>query len=196
MAIPKTDQKYTYSDYLGWPKDERWELIRGVAYSMSPAPNTEHQRILMKLSAEFYLFLKGKPCEVFPAPFDVRLLKDKGKVNDDSIDTVVQPDISVVCDASKIDKKGCIGAPDLVVEILSESTAGKDQGEKLELYEKHGVSEYWVVDPWSKILVVHINANRVFERPTSYTLGHVVEVKTIPGMRVDLNELFGKVYSP
>ena len=106
MAIPKTDQKCTYTDYLRWPKGERWELIKGFAYSMSPAPNTEHQRILMKLSAEFYLFLKGKPCEVFPAPFDVRLPKDKKNVDDDSVDTVVQPDISVVCDASKIDRRG------------------------------------------------------------------------------------------
>jgi Uma2 family endonuclease len=193
MAIPKIDQKYTYSDYLGWPDDERWELISGVAYAMSPAPNTEHQRILMKLSGELYLHLKGKPCEVFPAPFDVRLPKEKGDFNDDIINTVVQPDISVVCDPSKIDKKGCKGAPDLVVEILSESTAGKDQGEKLELYEKHGVNEYWVVDPWSKIIVVHINTGSMFERPSSYTLGQTVEIKAIPGMKVHLNDLFGEI---
>jgi len=140
LELKKTDHKFTYKDYCSWPDDERWELIDGVAYDMSPAPTSRHQRISMIISTNISNWLKGKECEIFSAPFDVLLpafpLKNEGE-----IDTIVQPDISVICDPSKIVERGCLGTPDLIVEILSPSTSKKDLNEKFQLYEKHGVKE-------------------------------------------------------
>lgn len=147
MGLPlrKNDQHYTYKDYRQWPEDERWELIQGVAYSMG-APTLSHQGVSATLMAEIYLHLKGKPCQVFAAPTDVLfpLLKEQ---EEDEVDTVVQPDILVVCDPDKLRTKGIWGAPDLVVEILSPSTSRKDLREKFDLYQRAGVREYWVIEP-------------------------------------------------
>ena len=131
MAIPikKTDGKYNYADYLLWPDDERWELIEGIPYSMSPAPSRIHQEILMEISGQIRDYLKEKPCKVYPAPLDVRFAETDEA--DDAITTVVQPDILVVCDE----------------EILSPATSSKDMKEKFFLYEKYGVKEYWMVEP-------------------------------------------------
>ena len=150
----KPDQKFTYADYLKWPDEERWEIIEGKVWSMSPAPNTIHQEISMFLSSEIYNFLKGKSCRVFAAPFDVRFT-EFAQEHDEDIKTVVQPDISVICDPNKIDKQGCLGAPDIVVEILSPSTAYKDESEKLTLYEKHGVREYWIINPKGEYIQIY-----------------------------------------
>lgn len=142
MAIPerKHDEHYTYRDLLSWPEDQRWELIDGVAYDMTPAPIRRHQEILGDLHLQIGNFLIGKPCRVYMAPFDVLIPKhDEGE---EEIDTVVQPDIAVVCDRSKLTERGCKGAPDLVIEILSPSTAEKDTLTKLKLYERAGVKEY------------------------------------------------------
>ena len=136
MTIPQKDERYTYLDYYSWDDGERWELIDGVAYAMSPAPAPKHQTISRELLVQIANFLKGKPYEVFHAPFDVRLNAD----SDD--DTVMQPDIFVVCDKSKIDDKGCNGAPDMIIEILSPSTAKRDIVLKFNAYLQAGVREY------------------------------------------------------
>ncbi|RKX73785.1 MAG: hypothetical protein DRP87_18245, partial [Spirochaetes bacterium] len=145
---------YTYADYLSWPDDERWELIDGVAYNMSPAPGRQHQEISITISGEIYDFLKDKPCHVYAAPFDVRLPENPDE-QDKEITTVVQPDVSVFCDESKLDERGATGAPDIAVEILSPYTSVKDQREKLALYERFGVREYWIVDPANCIMWVY-----------------------------------------
>ena len=161
--IKKAESKFTYKEYSTWPDDERWELLGGIAYNMSPAPNANHQRISSILHNEIYNFLKGKKCVSFAAPFDVYFPENP---NEDfySIDTIVQPDISVICDPSKIIEKGCLGAPDLIIEILSPSTSKKDQNEKFLLYEKSGVREYWIVDPGNKFIqVFHIQKNDKYD---------------------------------
>ena len=142
------DERFAYGDYRKWPEGERWELIEGVPYSMSPAPFRRHQDITRKLFVKLAVFLEGHACIPYCAPFDVLLPAEDE--SDDDVDTVVQPDILVFCDRSKLTEKGARGAPDLVVEILSPSTSKKDLNEKFRLYEKHGVREYWVVDPGNK----------------------------------------------
>ncbi|MDA3810205.1 MAG: Uma2 family endonuclease, partial [Spirochaetaceae bacterium] len=157
MGLPKikTDQKFTYTEFCSWTDDERWELIDGVAYNMSPAPSSRHQRISFKISLLLGNFLEGKPCIPFTAPFDVYFPLDPDQ-SINSIDTIVQPDLSVICDAKKIFDKGCMGAPDLIIEILSPSTGKKDLNEKFQLYEKNGVKEYWVVDPGNKYIEIFL----------------------------------------
>jgi Uma2 family endonuclease len=158
MGLPerKTDQKFTYRDYKSWPEHERWELIDGIAYDMSPAPSSRHQWISSELARKIGNHLENKSCKTFSAPFDV-MLPISPIQDDNMIDTIVQPDISVICDSTKIIEKGCLGVPDLIVEILSPSTSKKDLNEKFGLYEKHGVKEYWVVDPGNKyIRIFHL----------------------------------------
>lgn len=188
MAIPKAEEKYTYEDYLSWPQDERWELIRGIPYAMSPAPSRLHQQILVELVAQMHDFLKGKSCEVYSAPFDVRLPEASGKN-----DTVVQPDISVICDQNKLDELGCQGAPDLVVEILSPATASRDLREKLMLYEESGVKEYWVVDPHDRVVLVFSpNRDRQFGKPQVYSASDTIESVAVGGIVIKLESVFIK----
>jgi len=145
MALAKKLQThFIYADYAQWPEDERWELIDGVAYAMA-APQRMHQKVVVQVSAQITQYLSGKPCEPYIAPFDVRL--PQRNEMDDQVDTVVQPDILVVCDKSKLDDKGCRGAPDWVIEVLSPSTAFKDMDTKRELYQRHRIKEYWIVHP-------------------------------------------------
>ena len=118
----KLDRKFNYSDYLTWPDDKRWEIIEGVVYDISPASGTEHQRISFELSGILYEVLKGKQCQAFAAPFDVRFAEDMND-SDEVIENVVQPDVVVICEKSKIDKRGCLGSLDIVIEILSPATA-------------------------------------------------------------------------
>ena len=148
----KEDRRYTYSDYLEWDDDQRWELIDGVRFLMS-APSTRHQELSSNLHGQLFNLLKGKQCKVFFAPFDVRL-------NAETFDnTVVQPDIMVICDRTKLDKAGCKGAPDFVIEILSPSTSSRDRHLKFDLYRKVGVREYWVVEPDENMVSAHILRN-------------------------------------
>lgn len=185
----KLEEKYTYRDYLNWPEGERWELIDGVPYNMSPAPSRWHQQMLLKLGRMIGDFLDGKPCEVNVAPFDVRL--PDGDQTDEELDTVVQPDISVVCDPKKLDDRGCRGAPDLIVEILSESTASKDLNEKLRLYLRHGVREYWVVDLWSRTISVHLlQADGRYGPVALYNATDKLPSTVLDGFVVDLENAF------
>ncbi|MDR2471624.1 MAG: Uma2 family endonuclease, partial [Treponema sp.] len=146
------DIYYTYADYKDWElkPGERYELIRGVPYAMS-APNLPHQRVLMALAVEIHGFLKGKPCEVFAAPLDVRLFYEE----DESDDTVVQPDIVVICDEAKKGYEGCRGAPELAVEILSPSNTAIEMERKLNLYREAEIGEYWIADPKNKHIRVY-----------------------------------------
>ena len=143
------EQTYSYADYLTWRFDEAVELLRGKISLISPAPNFNHQSISKNLLVEIGFYLKGKSCQVFHAPFDVRLYdRKKSLMASQDIYTVVQPDLCVVCDADKLDSKGCLGAPDWIIEILSKSTAQKDTQTKFQLYQEAGVKEYWLVYPY------------------------------------------------
>lgn len=179
-------KRYTYADYLTWSFQDRVELILGKIFKMSPAPTSKHQQILVALSSAVYNFLKGKSCRVFPAPFDVILPITPGVAN-----TVVQPDISVICDLSKITKEGCNGAPDLIVEVISKSSVTRDLHEKYQLYEQAGVKEYWIVHPQDKTLVIFLlDANLKYQASKPLTKGDFAKSKVLSGLEIDLNELF------
>jgi Uma2 family endonuclease len=183
------EQKFTYADYLTWEDDERRELIQGIVHDMSPAPYTKHQRILLNLSVLIKSFLKGKDNEVFIAPFDIRL-PDKSS-DDDKIYTVVQPDISVFCDRSKIDKRGAIGAPDWIIEILSRSTQKMDTITKLQLYSQNGVREYWIVDPDAEMVLVHAeNKDGRFQTVKKYIKKDKIQVNIFSDLIIDGKEVF------
>jgi len=182
-------KRYTYADYLTWQFQERVELILGKIFRMSPAPKTAHQQVLMKLSSSLYNKLKGNGCQVFPAPFDVRL-PIKGSKKNEKIDTVIQPDISVVCDPSKLDEKGCIGAPDLIIEIVSRSSVRKDLHDKYDIYEWAGVKEYWVVHPIDKTVMKYTLHNGKYQPSRLLTLGDVVESDVLKGYSVSLDDTF------
>jgi Uma2 family endonuclease len=193
MPIPKEKENvnFNYKIYQSWPEGERWELIEGKAYDMSPAPNSRHQVISRELFGNIWQFLKGKPCELFSAPFDVRLSEMKNPGEQD-IETVVQPDIVVVCDIDKIDKKGCLGAPDLVVEILSPSTGYKDETSKLALYEKHGVREYWIVNPDAEyIMIYHLKGDK-YEKPEYLKDDDILGSSVLEGLKIRLQDIFLK----
>ncbi len=185
----KLEERYSYGDYLAWDDGERWELIDGIAYNMSPAPNRRHQGISMELSAQFHSYLRDKPCKAYHAPFDVRL--PEGDEADEETSTVVQPDLVVVCDPDKLDDKGCRGAPDLVVEILSPSTSGRDLKLKFNLYERRGVREYWIVDPTGGTVMVFIlGDNGGYGRPELYTAEEKAPVGIFPDLVIDLGPVF------
>ncbi|MBU0763774.1 MAG: Uma2 family endonuclease [Bacteroidetes bacterium] len=192
MAIPKLkEDKYSYADYLTWGDQERWEIIHGFAYAMSPAPGRKHQEVSSNIHRELSVFLKGKKCRVYAAPFDVRLAP--AKTEDESVFNVVQPDISVFCDPLKLDDKGAIGAPDLVVEILSESTAWKDMNIKLLLYQEYGVKEYWIVDPGKENLYVYQpDTKGLYKLIRIYSKEEKVQVGLFPELTIDLAELFAE----
>ena len=139
------DQLYTYADYLKWQFKERVELIKGRIFRMTPAPNRKHQIVSGSLNYLIYSFFQQKRCHLYAAPFDVRL--PKKDESGDLIQTVVQPDLCVVCDPSKLDDRGCLGAPDWVIEILSPGNSKKEMENKKALYEESGIKEYWIVDP-------------------------------------------------
>lgn len=184
------DRHFTYRDYCGWPEDERWELIDGVAYDMSPAPSRYHQGLSRELIVRFGSFLAGKPCTFYGAPFDVRI-PSFAEQDDGDIDTVVQPDIVVVCDRSKLDAKGCRGAPEMVVEILSPSTAAKDLKVKLSLYERRGVREVWFIHPAERIVTVYMLSDGArYGKPAYYGTKDAVESSVLPGMKIELEKLF------
>jgi len=187
--MKQSAEKLTYGDYLTWPEGERWELISGVAYNMSPAPSPMHQRVLAALFAKLYNYSEGSRCMVYLAPFDVRLPEKNER--DTDISTVVQPDISIVCDASKIDRKGCKGAPDMVIEILSPSTAKKDMQEKRRLYERHQVKSYWIVYPLDEVIhVFTLNQDGKYGEADIYSADDHVPVSVFPGAEIDLAKVF------
>lgn len=184
----KNDKVYTYADYLAWPENERWEIIDGVAYAMAP-PSTEHQRIAGRLFVEFNIYLRDKPCEAFIAPFGVTFDKH---ITDEKNTQAVEPDITVVCDKSKITPKGCKGAPDLIIEVLSRSTASRDFIKKRRLYEQNGVFEYWIVDPSNQILTRFCmnEALSQYREPEYFFRDSVITPVIFPELEIKLEEIF------
>ena len=192
MAKHTENERFTYADYLTWPDGERWEIIDGEAIAMCPAPGMRHQLISGELFRQLANHLKGKPCKAFAAPFDVRLSERTG-LTDEKIETVVQPDIIVVCDKSKLDDKGCKGAPDLVIEILSPSTSKMDMQNKFFLYQRVGVKEYWLVHPSDKTLMVfRRNDQNEFGRADMYASDDTVSVPLLGELIIDLNDVFSE----
>lgn len=183
---------YNYSDYLLWKFKERVELFKGRLFQMA-APNVNHQRISSRLHIAIGIYLSNKKCEVFNAPFDVRLPLPAHKVSADKIDTVVQPDLCIVCDPRKLGKQSCIGAPDLIIEILSPGNSRKEMRDKFELYEAAGVLEYWVVDPHRRMVFAYVLNQKthkfVAELPV-YTDQDVLKSNTFTGLAINLLEIF------
>ncbi|MBL7794846.1 MAG: Uma2 family endonuclease [Saprospiraceae bacterium] len=180
--------RYTYADYLLWRLKERVELIRGRILKMSPAPGTAHQHVSGNIQGIFWNYFKGKSCKVFAAPFDVRLPVSRKKGQDS---TVVQPDLCVICDDSKLDERGCAGAPDLIVEILSPGNSKRELKIKFEVYEEAGVREYWVVNPLEKVVLVFV----LNEAGKYIGLAPLVDDDTLkahifPELALDLREVF------
>ena len=182
LYSPQQDRRYTYEDYAAWDDGKRWELIDGIPFEMS-SPTMTHQSILMELSWQVRGFLRGKTCKVFAAPFDVRINADTRD------DIVVQPDLLVVCDRAKLDEKGCIGAPDFIVEILSPSTVRHDRVVKFNVYQDAGVREYWIVDPDVKVVNVFLLENGRY-RSTQYAGAVSAPVQTLPGLEISLPDIF------
>lgn len=191
MALPAEKPRYTFADVLGWDESERVELIDGEVIMMAPAPARVHQGISMELSSQLHAYLKGKKCKVYAAPFDVRLFEADGDQSED-VDTVVEPDITIVCDPSKLDERGCKGAPDMVVEILSPATQRHDRFTKFSLYQRAGVREYWIVDPDSKTVQSFILEDGRFSVKEFGTAGDKMKVNVLEDCVIDLSEIFSE----
>jgi Uma2 family endonuclease len=188
MTSALAEQYFTYADYKQWElkSGERYELISGIPYAMS-APSLYHQSILMALAAEFYNFFKGKPCKAYPAPVDVRLFY----AEDESDETVVQPDLIVICDEKKRGPEGCRGAPDFVAEILSPSNTAIEMARKFELYRAAGVREYWLLDGEEKALLAYrFEKGQVVTR--SFTGGDTAPADIFPGLEISLDTVFAE----
>ncbi|WP_114749698.1 Uma2 family endonuclease [Pleomorphovibrio marinus] len=183
---------YSYADYLTWQMEEVVELIKGKVFKKAAAaPKRIHQRISAKLLTRLYVFLENKPCQVYDAPFDVRFPTTSKE--DRKIYNVVQPDICVICDPEKLDDRGCIGAPDLIVEILSPGNSKTELKHKFELYESNGVREYWIIHAETQDLLIYTLTNGKYVPSILFTAGHVVESKVISGFKLDLEEFFGDI---
>jgi len=184
------NKKYTFADYITWFDDKRRELINGFINFMSPAPTRHHQDISGDLYTYFNVFLKNKKCKVYSAPFDVRLPKN-GEKEDNKIYNVVQPDIVVVCDPNKLDEKGCIGAPDLIVEILSKSTRKIDMQDKFFLYQNSGVNEYWIAYPNEKTIHKFVlNKKNKYELKGMFVEDDKISPTIFPDLKIDITEVF------
>ena len=189
---PDPSITYTYADYLKWRFEEQLELIQGRIFKMSPAPSPFHQEICSNLNREFSIYLQKKKCKVYPAPFDVRF-PGKKYTKDSDITTVVQPDLSIVCDLSKIDERGCVGAPDLIVEVLSGGNSKKEIKLKYELYQEAGVKEYWIVYPAEQSVAVFLlNKKGAYKGATLYAGNDKIQSKAISGLTVELIDIFTK----
>ncbi len=181
MPLPKRKEKYTYDDYCSLPDEERWEIIDGIAYDMSPVPSLRHQRIIMNIAGFVHNALRGKTCVPFMAPTDVVLSRHD----------FVQPDFLVVCDPEKMTEKNIQGAPDLVVEVLSPYTTKKDRREKRNLYEKHGVKEYLLIDPDGFYVERYL-----LQESGQYAIGEIFDERetlrfvSLPGVELDVKEVF------
>lgn len=183
---------YSYADYLTWQFSEIVELIKGKISAMAPAPNVYHQRIELKLALELGNYFKGKKCELFVAPFDVRLYdRKKSILQNQQIQTVVQPDLCVICNPEFLDEQGCNGAPDWIIEILSKGNSKREMQVKYELYREAGVSEYWIVFP--NDCVIHqfvLNENGRYDLIKMFTDDDVITPHLFPDLEVKLEDIF------
>ncbi len=178
-------EHYTYADYLGWPEDAHYELIDGVAYAMAPAPSRSHQLVTGELFRQIATALKGSSCQTFVAPFDVRL--PRAGEADEAVDTVVQPDVVVVCDPAKVDERGVRGAPDWVAEVLSPASAGRDQTVKLAAYERAGVPEVWLLHPTDRVLTIYRLDSGRYGRPQIREMRGRVTIGVLPEVSVEFD---------
>jgi len=192
VGLAVRDHNYhTYADYLAWPEDVRYELIDGTAYLMAPAPTLEHQEVAGEIYFQLRQALAGNTCRVFIAPLDVRFPKTEAA--DERIDTVLQPDVLVVCDLSRLDHRGVCGAPDLVVEVLSPSTASHDHVWKRRVYERSGVREYWLVHPIDRMITVYRLQDGEYGKPEVMELSGETVVGILPGVAVRWDALLQRL---
>ena len=182
-------KQYSYSDYLQWQFQERIELIKGFLLKMSPATSMVHQTIVNNLTGVFYVNFKKMPCRVFQAPFDVRLAMPSAKKDS----TVVRPDLCIICDESKLDARGCNGAPDLMVEIVSPNNRKHDVHTKFNLYQEAGIKEYWIVEPNDKMILVYTLVNGVFIGLKPQVEGEKVTSPLFPELNIALEDVFYNV---
>jgi Uma2 family endonuclease len=184
------DKTYSYADYLTWKFQERIELIKGKVFKMSPAPNTFHQKVAVNLTGILWNNFQNQKCNLFPAPFDVRLIDKKKSTLDDAIFTVIQPDLCVICDDDKIDEKGAIGAPDLVIEILSPGNSNKEMKYKFDLYQDAGVLEYWIVNPVDKTFLIYVLKENIFVGMHPLIEEDTIKSLLFPQLNFKLEEIF------
>ncbi|TFG61666.1 MAG: Uma2 family endonuclease [Spirochaetales bacterium] len=194
LPLRRPDDDLTYRDYKSWPAEEHWELIHGVTYSMSAASDPNHRKLTEALLTELQNFLEGKGCRVRAASLDV-LLPDELGQDVDEFSTVVQPDIAVICDKKKFTKQGCIGPPDLIIEILSPSISPEDMEVKNRLYEEYGVREFWILDPGNRNVQVYLldGREKYPADPAVYTEDGTVSCAVLPGLLINLGEIFRKL---
>ena len=191
MSLPAKQERFTFADCLTWDEDKRIEIIDGEAFMMA-TPSRIHQGICFEIGRQLGNYLEGKQCRVYPAPFGVRLFEQDGD-SPENVDTVVEPDISVVCDRSKLDMYGCKGAPDLIVEVLSPSTQRHDQLVKLNLYQRAGVQEYWIVDPENRTVRVMVRAgDGILQVREVYRQDDVAKVNVLDGCFIELSKVFSE----
>jgi len=176
---------YTYADYLMWKIKDRVEILKGKIFKMSPAPAISHQSISFNLSGLFFMYFHNKPCKAFASPFDVVLKNKDGKE-----DTVVQPDLCVVCDPEKLaDGKRCQGAPDLIIEILSPGNSKKELKNKYELYQEAGVREYWLVHPQDEYVIINVLENNLYRVLPPFVDKEVTSV-IFPDLSLQTEDIF------
>ena len=191
LADLNVNKQYTYADYLLWQFQDRVELLKGKLIKMTPAPLRQHQEVLNTIDWYLTTYFRGKPCKVYPAPFDVRLPKHAGATKDNQVYTVVQPDICVVCDPAKLDRRGCLGAPDLVVEILSPGNSQVEMNQKYQVYQEAGVREYWLVNYIDQVVLVYVlNDQGVFIGLPPVTKAQPLVPAIFPEIKIDLDEVF------
>jgi Uma2 family endonuclease len=184
---------HTYGDYLTWSGTYGDEVIDGAAYVREPpGPSPSHQGIVIQLGRQVANALEGKPCRVYVAPFDIRL--PKSNEEDDQVDTVVQPDVFIVCDLQKIDARGMRGAPDWIAEVLSPSTADRDRVVKLPVYERTGVKEVWLVDPIDRTLTLYRLEGGRYGSPILLELKGQTELTAVPGVTIDWDRVLANAF--
>ncbi|MFZ4548225.1 MAG: Uma2 family endonuclease [Bacteroidales bacterium] len=185
-------KRYTYADYLTWVDDVRRELYDGLIKLMTPAPSRRHQDISTNLLSICWNYLRDKPCKIYHAPSDVRFPKDRKSLEDKLVYTVLQPDLYIVCDLSKLDDRGCLGAPDLVIEIVSPKNAKRDVKDKFDIYQQHGVREYWIVNPTDENVTTFILDDKgKFQFVGMYAGDDKIPVNIFNGdLKIDLLEVF------
>lgn len=191
MSTARRKEHYSWQDYLSWSGDERFELVDGAAYAMSPAPQRRHQRVVSELNRQIANALLKSACQVYPAPFDVKL---SGEEADDA-PTVVQPDLTVICDEVKLTEQGVSGAPDLVIEIVSPDSGYHDRVRKFDLYQRYGVAEYWLVDESEHVLEVFELSDTgsdtpEYRRVNAYGSQDTVQSTAVAGLKVELEQVF------
>lgn len=183
-------KQYTYADYLTWHFKERVELIKGWIHKMSPAPLDKHQRIASSLYLEIGNYFKRRGCQVRFAPYDVRLLDSKKSTEDAQIFTVVQPDICIICDPAKIDRRGCIGAPDWIIEILSPGNSKTEMHDKYQLYQENKVREYWIVQPEHENILQFALSVENYQLVKMYSGDEIISPVLFPELKISLTDIF------